>query len=1097
MDNDQLKSSGATCRAKGHLQSGMPKESAAESLAAAAGHSVSIRRSWVRPGRAPSFRTPLMVLGIGILGYVIWMSSSKPPRAKDLTAQNPMAAFFENKEKGPAAADKAGPAVPKPAEKPAPSPVPVELTPPKSRPTVGPSGKHIERSAGTTVQWADKLDPSRLAGEFGYESLEPLEAKRYLVASPHAWMFLKDGWSIYIKSDTGRMYIPDEQATRRPESGTLRGNVVIKAFKARLDGSRPDPAKDAAYLTAETDSLAFDGSIGEISTVDRLTAKWEQGYFAGRGLTAVYNELRSRLESVVVNEGEELILNPSAKEGAVAGAPAPKPVTTEPPTAPVKSTAAASGPTAPVVQEQTFYHGTFGAEVRITQDKRVLTSDQLELWAKLVDGKFAPGAAATKPVAKGDGGKKAEVVPGGSPPAVATTDAVAPVQVAEKTAPGPIRLTWSGPFEMRTSDTKFAQLDNDSLAMRFSSAKSGSVKAVDTAIGAEAVCNTADYFATRRQIRLEGPGADGVVVTSGESGTVRGSVLTADMASGSATVVGAGKLEGANTVAMDLAAKSDQDTRSSVVWTQQAQFVFDQSGAAARIKEAIFTGDVVAGDGTSMLKGSFVRGEFTQQQNQPSLLSKLTVQDKAMATDGAGGEISADHLYATFVPAAHLSGEKSKSLKPMIERLQGRGNVYAHQAKDEIHAGSLDAKFLTDGEKPGKIATIVARDEVRIDSDDLHASAAELKADFATQIVDLVGSEGTHAVASRGQTTISGQMLKMDGIGRTLDATGRGTLSHVDTAKVEGAAASKIDASWKESMNFDDRLGTAKIRGEVVAYWMPDAVSLDILKSKSLDLAFTPFVEPVKAVEGAAAPANPVPEAARALLSAVAIGSEAERATFESRRFDPADKEPIENRKPQRVHYLEGDRIVADNARGTLDVPGAGKLLVSDRRATEGKSSGSFAGDALFHWQTSLNVRREAGIADMVGKVEVIHQRPGDSDPTQMHCDQITASMRQPAPAAVPEGSPKRNELSMQGEVTRILATGHVWARSATKREVNSDVMDYDAIAGMIFLTSRDGSEVQAFDPASGTPIRGKSLEWDLKLDRIRLRDAGGISVPR
>ena len=198
------------------------------------------------------------------------------------------------------------------------------------------------------------------------------------------------------------------------------------------------------------------------------------------------------------------------------------------------------------------------------------------------------------------------------------------------------------------------------------------------------------------------------------------------------------------------------------------------------------------------------------------------------------------------------------------------------------------------------------------------------------------------------------------------------------------------------------------------------------------------------------------------------------------------------------MNYLEGARIVTDNVRGTLDVPSAGKLLVSDRRTTEGKSAGSFAGDALFHWATSLNVRRDTGIADMVGKVEVIHLRPGDSDPTELHCDQVTASMRSPQNAGVtPEGTAKKNELAMQGEITRMLATGHVWARSASKREVNSDVMDYDAVAGMIFLTSRDGSEVQAFDPASGTPIRGKSLEWDLKLDRIRLRDVGGISIPR
>ena len=1105
-----------------------------------------------RPGRT-KFRTPLLIGGIAIMAYVIWTASVRPPRPISGPQDNAISGLLATTPSTPNAAATAASAAPntkpnskpdtKPENKPdaradnkpnlslepkneaKPSPVPVELSAPRQRPQVGPGTTRIERSAETVVQWADKSDPGRVAGEFRYATLEPLEAKRYLVQSPRTWMYSKDGWSIYIQSDSGRVYVPDEQATRRPESGTLRGNVIIKAFKPRPDGSRPDPATDAAYFTARTDSLLFDGAVGELSTPDRIVAEWVQGSFAGRGLTAVYNELKGRVEFAEIREGEEIILRPSAREVAAASAAPASALNAAPQTSgsqapvplpPAASTAAptTSSPASPataaqnsaIPELQTLYRAVFSSDVHITQSQRTFTSDQLELWARLVNGRFAtdafgPRRKAALPAAAtpAETPRVAATVPEPTPiSAAAGTPAPAAQAPAANAAPAKvdpntadIRITWSGPLQIRTSDTPFPELENDSVVAKFTSPRTGIVSGSDAETSTTIRAAFVEYFATRRAIHLEGPGASGVALSIENSGKLMASNLSADLLKGSAHIAGSGSLDGV--AGLGLGSTSAPSKASpNIEWTQAADFAFDQSGSSPRLREAIFTGDVRAKDQASQLRADFARAEFAAGASDSNpILTRLTLQNHASATDPAGGMISADHIDASFITVA----SNRASLVPAIDTVIARGDVTARRAAQSIQSGYLEAHFVTEPGKSPIASTLLARDDVRLVADnDMKASANELKAVVATSNLDLTGTAAAPAQASKGPTRISGVLMHMDGLARTLTVNGAGHLDHSEVSKNVAVQDSRVSASWTTSLVFDDRLGKAQLVGDVQTTWLADPLSTDLLKSHALALDFTPYTDSL------AGTAPKTESAARELLKVLAVGDAASPATLESRRYSTPATNNVPERSPDRITYLEGQRILADNSKGTLDVPGAGKLLVSDRRpGAASRGPNSFGGDALFHWTDSLAVRRAAETADMSGNVEVIHLRPGDDAPTELHAQKVSSVFRRPAnvPGPATQSGTRDAELAARGEIVHLNASGAVWARSSTKREINADFMDYDAINGMIVLTAEGDREIQAFDPATSTPVRGKALEWDLKKDRIRLKDLGGITAPR
>src|SRR5262249_46747099 len=124
--------------------------------------------------------------------------------------------------------------------------------PPDAAERAGKPDVKLLNSRGLSVQVASRTDPTRLAATITSKTLEPLESNRYSAEAPESFVFLRDGRTIYVKSDSARLYIP-QSASGQPESGTLTGNVRIMLFDRKAGGV--DPAKDTPSLTVATDRL--------------------------------------------------------------------------------------------------------------------------------------------------------------------------------------------------------------------------------------------------------------------------------------------------------------------------------------------------------------------------------------------------------------------------------------------------------------------------------------------------------------------------------------------------------------------------------------------------------------------------------------------------------------------------------------------------------------------------------------------------------------------------------------------------------------------------------------------------------------------------
>ncbi len=158
--------------------------------------------------------------------------------------------------------------------------------------------------------------------------------------------------------------------------------------------------------------------------------------------------------------------------------------------------------------------------------------------------------------------------------------------------------------------------------------------------------------------------------------------------------------------------------------------------------------------------------------------------------------------------------------------------------------------------------------------------------------------------------------------------------------------------------------------------------------------------------------AKPDERIERQLLRAEAVGESQEReggakASIESTRFtattvgnsSEANGEPPDpvraERAIERLMYVEGDRLIADQVDGTITAPGEGKLLLDDRRAKASEAPegaepapavvlplpadlSSARGTTLFKWMKELKYTRADGTVRLTGGIRALHREaPG------------------------------------------------------------------------------------------------------------------------
>ncbi|MEM9558750.1 MAG: hypothetical protein AAF995_00460 [Planctomycetota bacterium] len=999
----------------------------------------------------------------------------------------------------------------------------------------------LQVAEGMRLEFTDRDDPNRLAGLVTADRVEPVGPSERVVEQPRAFLFLDDGRTLHVRADRGRFFVstPEEP----PESGTLRGDVVISVFDPLEGGRQPDPATDVPFGTATFDEpLSFDFTHARASTTGRFVIDTPGIEFIGEHLTVVLNEVRGRLELAEVRRGESIRFKASAE-----AADDPAPVATETPSDTGRAPRTARGearrstaPTGPIVEPvEVLYQAAFLEDVRVAQGPRSLASDTLDLWIRLIDNQLPEGAIREIAAATGAAEEQPETQTEAQPERPAdpvpvanvrtaddavTTEAVrealatAPAASATRDAeqqtaehagagsdpdpdPGDIMLTWTGRLRIVPIDVEANgapdQLVDDHVALRFTAATTGLVAFTDEDRGASARAVSMSYGATTARLALAGPGG-AVELAQPGAGSLSASTVEGSLADGSIDVRGPGALLG------DDAPTPNAEPLTRVRWTESARFAFhtEPDGRITPVlRSADFAGDVDATDGTASVDARALSTAFARTLAGPGgetpMLERIAI-ERGIVRDGRGGNFSADNLSVAFEP-----GTLGEDFDPAS--LTARGSVLAADDRRTLIADELDAGLtrrldgqisITGAHARGGVAYTDEGDEIRAAGDLLRADA----------IGELVRLEGTPASIAQGRATITGPIVLLDGRRRAADVEGAGTFVQHDEAGVP-----VVRAAWSEDMRFDDLTGRIDCRGDASAESASGPRSTELLEADRLVIEITPFGEPSGGPSGA--------QGERELLRATASGArpapgdttDERLASIESRTVSADDPSFVE-----RLVSLRGRRIIADNLDQTLTVPGTGTLLSLDRTASandpvdDNNTNGADGADALamgspgpgltsFRWDERMILRRSQGTADLLGNVEVRHKALGANDISVLRSDRLLARFEETGGNTQAGVGPANENVSggaLRAELVSVDATGAVRFRNAG-REVVADRLFYDALNALANASAYPGRFVELLDENSGVPVTAEALRWDLVRDRIEIDRPGPTSVGR
>jgi lipopolysaccharide export system protein LptA len=1006
----------------------------------------------------------------------------------------------------------------------------------------------FRQGGGLHMEFADREDPTRVAMVITSESAELKEARTYEMVRPLARQFGRDGKTLHFSADRGRAYIPGEDRGGRPETATLTGNAKLEVYEPKRGPGGVDPGVDRPVFVGTTDRIEYNGALGEVLVPGRLEVSSAQVTGSIEDVAMRFSETSQRLEHLRAKRSQGLTFTPVKKEpvkkekaAAITPETAPLGPGSEAGVAPSPA-ASSTTPRVPVVS---LYKVRADRGVVATQGGRKIISDDMEVWIRLVDNRLSPGAIASL----GGGGlggsglgeaprEGAVVLPlipmvvsralAHAEPSTLTRGASIPER-GDESLSEPLTLTWNGELEITPVEEGAWPFAGDEVAVRFGADAGGWVTFSDAKSGATAQGQAMQYRATtRRGEVLGGVGgagsSTGLVASGGGSRPARlflpgtgeavADAFAVDLATGAASASGAGFVRAVEkpTPAADESAFFREPGVRRVSWETGSEFRFamEDGRFTPRILEARPRGGVVASDQSGEFRGDRVDAFFVSdgEDSGRAVVSRLVVAGHAQGKDAKGASLAGESLEVEFTPTGKGASDPA--------RLRGRGAVVAAQGESILRADELEATLSRDAKgvigadvvKARRGVRFGGRDGVRAEGDELVAYPREERVDLSGEGV-LVGQRGT---------LLKGPSVRLDGKRGTVAVFGPGSITHEDAP-----GGSRLVAAWTRAMTFDDATGRGECVGGVHAEWehfaktpgenVPRLASAETADGERLLLELSPGVKGEKSWTVTGGGATPDEQPRRRLVRAEAVGELADTgqgtpARLESKRYAAGvHGAPGAPGRVERRLYLESARVLLeDEGEGSmaLRTPGAGKLLVSDRREAlidgrdvDGRGSEApgeavlprTIGDALFTWAGSMSMSQRERVVKMLTGVELVQRRGGAGFATQMRCAELEARLRE-------DGRGEGQAAADSGELESALARGEVWF-SHDSRELVADRASYQAREGELVAQSDEGREVTVMDPKAGSPMTGREIYWNLRTGRIEVRAPGTVVAPR
>ncbi len=935
----------------------------------------------------------------------------------------------------------------------------------------------LGNNSGPFMQFADREDPTRVAGEITADKAQPLEGRRYRLDRPRAWNFLRDGRMVYIEADAGRAAFAEEGAKGRPEEATLEGNVVLKLFAKRPDGSRPNPASDTAIYSATMQELRFDSALGRVTIPGKALIAGSTASFQGSGITVLFSEISERVELLRVDHTDYIEFRPGVARVTHAA-----PATPLPSNPSVLATLFAIAQTSTAAPNEVEYKLTASSEVRIQQAQSSITGEKLEGWLRMVDNQLpdrtrsmlepakpqrkaqppapAPGSAAT-PAA----------VPAPAEPQPTPTPATKPALPIPAPTDEPVRITFAGPLEVSPLKATSTELRNNDAFLRITSSTPGGVLATDQTSGALAAGTLLEYGATRRDVAIGSADPFGASLTMPGSGVLIAQRVELSMLSGSARVRGAGLLAQQD----PLLTTPDLPDRA-LRWSQSGEFdfVMRDGQLTQQLSRALLVGDVRASDPSGEFSAQQLQAEFAPIGTNSTRIARALLAGNAHAKGKDGSFLDADAIDVKF-----SQGKSPTDVAP--RRIVASGHVSGERAGDSIKTDSLAADLGQDASGATVATFIESRGGLVFrNADGIEAVANTMSADPIAKIVDLSGPDTT---ITRGESIIAGSHIRLFSDERRMDVLTPGSFTHREPGK-DGKPDTHAKVSWWRSMSFNDSLGRVECIGKAHAEILTGEIAKDTVDAERVVVHITD-------VEVPATDSKPA-STSRTVSRVDADGDAASNrpVKIEVRRY--ADNAaPGTERRLEQLLYLEGQRVVADIAASTLSVPVAGKLLTVDRRdetpvPSDKPFSGDARGDALFRWNGSLLMDQKQGQVRMLDSVRLDHRRVTDGSRVELECNALTATILADRPTET---------TTTSGQLKRAVAEGRVWMR-AQGRELTAGEVAYDATGSTVTAAGESGQPVTLMDIKTRSPFAAKWLSWNIATDRFEALQTQPIIVP-
>ena len=959
-----------------------------------------------------------------------------------------------------------------------------------------------------TLTLVDREDPSRVAGVIEADRLDPLGGGERRLTNPRAWVYLADGQTVRVTAENARLMMPLNEV---PESGLLEGDVRVRVFEGSgVPGVPPNEASPPLLTARFAEPVRFERRYMRLTTPGAFTVESEQIRFEGEELAVMLNEVRRRLESLDVARGGRM-------EIMVGAGPDAPPAPTTAPVADAAATDSTGGPPgveqgviagrdeeptpqAPAPEPRIdLYRTVLAGDVAATLGEARVEGAGLELLTRLADSRLPSGAIAAVAFERAprDDGSIMSRPPGpDAPPADPDADpdsdrgtaaSPPPGEALAGTTPTPIEqpprtgepsaerlvLTWTGPMTVRPIDGEPpVELADDDASLRLDGHQDGGVRIADAGSGLTGRAGTLHYSATRAVLRLEPSDEHPVRLGIDGAGDAAPERLHADLLAGRFDMPGGGTVR--------------SEDGATIGWTEHARLALetDEDGALTdRLTNADFRGSVEAWQEGGRIDAEMLRTRFAPDENGRAALRLATITAGSIGADAEPGE-----------PARTLAGDEisvvfeGPSGRPEPTLVEASGSVRGAAAGATLTADRASARLDRGPNGEVRVRDADAAGSVRYASepDDARAGGDDLRLDALAETVRIAGPD---AFIAQGDSTVYGPAIALDARVRRMTVDGAGRFEH--TLRDEQAnPAGRVLARWAESMRYDDALGRLNARGEVSVVSTPDPYTRDTLGAQRVEVELTPL--PTRDAVGG----RPAPR--RELLAARAYGdSGADRprpATAETRRYDPGEPERVVG-----LLYLEGDQILTDAVRNTLRVPGAGTLLVMDRRderatprpddAAPADPLGGTAGPGLtrFTWTGSFELQRETGVGVMDRRVLVRHKTIGGGPDAGQIAELATDKLT----AAFAESDDADNPFALHAAD----AQGSVVFRASGK-QLYADGARYEADTDVLHALALPGRLVELREPGRAAPLSARAIRWDLARDRIEINRPSPVTLP-